>query len=789
MKTNREIFVVSKLTLAVQGALMVMLSMPLSAYADDADVAALTQPTSSVEIGVANTSKDSAKFGEYNGLDKKGAYGIGNFNVLGGDAYKSYDGGGGVNRWEITGTNLGTTSRELGGAYSQQGKWDFGFKYDELQHNISDTYQTPLQGSMGGNNFTMPANFGVVNTNQLTTVNGVVKGGTQALTAAQLADFRTVDVHTNRKNASFNAGYNIDQQWSVRFDFNRLTQSGAKLISVGTDAVKGGVSNGSTWGGEKNMMLMNPTNYRTDSFNLALNWKGDKSFANVSYSASLFTDNYNSVTFPNFFVGNNGTVLAPPTGTTTETDPINTLSTAPSNQLHQLNLTGGYTFSPATKLVGGLAYGRNTQNEAYPFAVMQTGGLPQSSLDALVVNTHADLKLTNQTTRDLALSAGFKYNQRDNRTASSTYNFVDLGQGNATSVNAPMSNKKTQLELAGDYRINQDNRVRLAYEYEAVKRWCNNAAANSAIGALPAYYTTSGCAQMPKSTDNKIGADYKLRAGEAVSFNAGYSYAKRNADVNASFYNPMQAISEGYEDLGFRAFFQASRVEQLMKAGVNWQANDKLTLGLNGRYVDDKYKDSPLGVQNGHTASANLDASYSYSETGVVSAYVSVQNRQRDMQDWSTRSPIAPTAATYTYTNQLKDDNNTVGLNALQKGLMAGKLELSEDLTYSLSKTNYSTQVPTGTPGNPLCAATNVLTCGSTPDIKNDMLRLKITGNYQIDKASKVALGYMFQKLKSTDYYYNAYQYGYTSTGLLPTNEQAPSYTVNVITASYLYSF
>ncbi|HEX7454581.1 MAG TPA: MtrB/PioB family decaheme-associated outer membrane protein [Gallionella sp.] len=785
MKTNKELFVASKLSLAVQGALVAMFTIPLVAFAAGDDVATLTHPTNTIEIGVENTSKDSAKFGEYNGLNKKGVDLIGNFSVRGGDAYD----GKGLNRWEIKGTDLGTTSRELSGSVSNQGQWNLGLGYGELRHNISDTYQTPLQGPMGGNSFTLPANFGVVNTD--ITSAAMQKAGTQALTATQLSAFHTQEVHTDRKNTSFTAGYNFDRQWGIKFDYNRLDQSGAKLIMVGTDKASAG-ANG-TWGGERNLMLMNPTDYSTDTFSLALNWTGDKGHLTASYFGSKFSDANNGLTFPNPFIGGNTTgsgtsksyaIAGPATGTIL-TMPIDTLSTAPSNVLHQLNLTGGYSFSPTMKLAGGMSYSRNTQNESYPYAVMQAGGLPQGSLDALVVTTHADLKLTNQMSKDLTLSAGLKYNERDNRTASSTYNFVDEGQGNATSVNAPVSNKKTQLEVAGDYRIDRNHRLRLAYEYEEVKRWCNNSLANNAqSAAAPAgYYTNSSCVQMPESKDNKLVVGYKLKAGDAVDFKADYSYAKRKADVNSSFYNPMQAISEGFENLGFRAFFDTSRTEQLVKAGVNWQAADKLSLGLNGRYLDDKYNDSPLGVQKGHTSSLNLDATYSYADNGAVSAYLSGQNRQRDMQSGSTRIPLA--VSTNIFTNQLKDDGTTAGFSAKQKGLMAGKLDLAGDLTYSLGKTVYSTQVPY----DATCGATTKLTCGSTPDIKNETLRFKITGDYHVDKTSTVAVAYLFQKLKSNDYYYNGYQYGYTSTGLMPTNEQAPSYTVNFVGVSYVYSF
>ena len=50
-----------------------------------------------------------------------------------------------------------------------------------------------------------------------------------------------------------------------------------------------------------------------------------------------------------------------------------TLSTAPDNQLHQLNLAGGYSFTSATKLVGGLSYGRNTQNESFLTGMPEIG--------------------------------------------------------------------------------------------------------------------------------------------------------------------------------------------------------------------------------------------------------------------------------------------------------------------------------------------------------------------------------------------------------------------------------
>ncbi len=825
MKTNREIFVVSKLTMAVQGALVMMLVMPLGAYAEDEEVAALTHPTNSVEIGIGDTTKDAAKFGEYNGLNKKGANLIGNINVRGGDAYNSHDGGDGINRWEIKGTDLGTTSRELGGTYSKQGQWDFGFKYDELQHNFG-SIQTPQQGSMGGNSFVIPQGFGIVDTKNPSSITSPATAGifapygAQALTPTQQSYFHTVDVHSDRKNTTLTIGHEFDQQWSMRFELGHLDQSGAKLMMSSSDFQNKSVGQtlGATIGNptkEAMQMMMNPTNYKTDTLNLALNWIGDAGHFSGSYYISQFKDGYSGLSFSVPMTAQsvnasttvpltsasfpaNGTLLGAPFA-------VDMLSTAPDNYFQQLNLNGGYNISKATKLVGGVSYGRNTQNMAYINQdQMQTSGLPQSSLNGLVITTHADLKLTNQTTKDLALSAGFKFNDRDNKTASNTYKFYDLGGAAETSISTPLSNKKTQFELAADYRLGQRQKISVGFEHEQIHRWCNSSPTAAQILAVTpgpggatlgsaaaiAYFANgASCVQVPNSTENKLVANYRLQASDDVKLTAGYSFARRRADVNSAFYNPMQANNQGYELPGYVAFFDASRNEQLVKVGVNWQATEKLNVGLNGRYVNDNYS-AKLGVQKGSAWSANLDAGYYFTENTSATAYATVQNRKRDLDNnvWSHATATFNTLVNQMWINALSENESTVGINAKHSGLMGGKLDLSADLTYSLSKTGYTT---TDNYVNAACTAvsTSGYACGSTPDIKSELVQFKLAGDYKLDKVSTIKLGYIYQKLKSTDYYYNAYQMGYTPTSLMPTNQQAPSYSVNVITASYLYIF
>jgi MtrB/PioB family decaheme-associated outer membrane protein len=475
----------------------------------------------SIEIGGTAVTKKSAKFGEYNGLDQSTING--GFDIRGGDAY---DGQNGTKLWEATGSDLGTTSRSLNGSMSDQGKWKLKIGHDELRHNISDTYQTPQQGSMGGNVFTIPANFGTINSYS-GTVNS--KDSTRVLNATQLADFHTEKVSSNRYNTSFGSSYIFNENLNLQVDYNHLEQTGAKLIG---SSAQGGVTTPTgtdTWKAEAVHILMNPTKYKTDTVDLALNWMTDKGHLTSSYSGSFFRDGYNSLSWQSNLTTNlNGSGACASGGNCTYDN--NSMSTAPGNDFHQLNLQGGYNFTPKTKFTAGGSYGRNTQKDGYVATAiaqpngtivdtMQLNGLPAANLNGLIIFTNANLLLTNQTTDDLQLSAGIKFNERNNRSPSKTYKYYVLG-GVATGqqytgINNPYSNRKLQTEVAADYRLSKAQKLRLNFENENIKRWCNDVATNAE------------CVDNPRSRENKVGLNYKIRATEDLSFKAGYNGYRR----------------------------------------------------------------------------------------------------------------------------------------------------------------------------------------------------------------------------------------------------------------------
>ena len=775
MKSNKELFTLSRLAAAVLATCMA----PSLSFAQEESADALTRPSSTIEVGIGAPSQSSAKFGEYNGLNKADGGLVGNANIRGGDAYGM---GTGTQRWEIKASDLGTTSREVGANYSDQGQWNIGVNYDELRHNLSDSYQTPYVGAAGTNNFTLPG-FGTA-------------ANTTSLTAAQRAAYHNLDIDTTRKNTSLNAGMEINSRLGLKFDYNHLDQTGSKPMAFGA---AGFATSGTAPAGEAVSILPNPTKYQTDTVNLAVNWTGDKANLTGAYFGSFFRDGYDRVNFTTFATANNS----------------QTMSTAPGNDFHQLSLSGGYGLTPTTKLTGSLSSARNTQNDAFvvdSFMYVNTGtaaGNSKTSLDGVVVTQHADVKVTDQTTRDLVLSAGYKYDLRDNQTASSIYNFQAIGANNiAYYPNTPLSFKKNQGELAGDYRIDKTQRVRLAYNREDVSRWCNQ----YAVGGS-SYLAGTNCVVAVSSNDDKLSATYRAKATEDLAANVGYSYSKRVTVSDPKAVVAMIGVRggdtgttvgtikglNGGDYIGFYPFFDASRTQQMTKAGFNWQANERLTVGVSARYTDDRY-DSTYGVQSGAGRGLNLDATYNYSDNSSVSAYATQQSNERDLTDEqrslaqgagaaSATAIAIPAGATWS--NRLKTEDLTLGMSSKKGGLMGGKLEMVGDLSYSLGKTNYGTVLnySTATTGGVVCSDARILSCGNLPEVKAELISFKLTGNYQMDKSSKVAVGYLFQKLASEDYYYNGLLYGSNPNSMLATNQTAPNYSVNVVTVSYIYNF
>ena len=98
------------------------------------------------EAGAISVSDDSAKFGDYTGLDQEGEELLldGTVRYWGGDGY----------RLEAEGENLGLDSRSARLGASKQGLWEASLFYDEIPRHRFDDTETIFAGA-GSSNLTL----------------------------------------------------------------------------------------------------------------------------------------------------------------------------------------------------------------------------------------------------------------------------------------------------------------------------------------------------------------------------------------------------------------------------------------------------------------------------------------------------------------------------------------------------------------------------------------------------------------------------------------------------------
>lgn len=110
------------------------------AFAQEADeVKQLTTPSSSVEVGAAGVSNDGARFGQYNGLNEHGGYGIVDFSIVRRDDP--------TGTWlRLTGRNLGFDDREMRFEQNRQGDWKYFIDYSQTPRFDPYTVTTQLTG-------------------------------------------------------------------------------------------------------------------------------------------------------------------------------------------------------------------------------------------------------------------------------------------------------------------------------------------------------------------------------------------------------------------------------------------------------------------------------------------------------------------------------------------------------------------------------------------------------------------------------------------------------------------
>jgi MtrB/PioB family decaheme-associated outer membrane protein len=503
-------------------------------------------PSGEVEGGVGYVTQDSAKFGQYTGLNEQGPYFIGNGDVRYLTAGAWY--------WNMDIANLGLSSRDISLEGGKQGSYTGFVTYDQIPDNLWDNTRTPFLG-VGGNTLTLPDNWVPANT-------------TQGMTVLP-ETLRNVDVDTQRNTVATGFSYIPAKDWEVKLRYSHIAQDGLKIM---------GGPIGASFGTARSAILLAPVDYGTDQVNLDASYTGKRFQGQIGYSGSFFTDGNKSLTWQNPF-----TDPSAPNG-------LGRSALAPDNQFNQWFVRAGYDLFPSTRVNGYFSYGRMAQDSSFlPYTTnptLRTQPLPTSSLDGQVDVMAAKVNVASRPLDKLRLNAEWQYNERDNYTSQNVYDYVlmDTVISPNPQTNPTYSFRQNLLKLDAAYSLPMRTTLTGGVDYEKYQR-----------------------TQQEVNSTNDWTFRMKLKTVPHDMVNLFLDYAHSNR--TGTDYKTVETIVPPENPL-LRKYYMADRGRNLVGTLLTVTPIDKISLQLGVDYAIDDYRNSSVGLTSDEDITYTVDLSY-----------------------------------------------------------------------------------------------------------------------------------------------------------------------------------
>ena len=693
-----------------------------------------------------------------------------------------------------------------------------------------------------------------------------------ALLAADLPAFHNVDLHTKRTRTDAGFSYLFDPQWEFKFSVRHEDKDGLKPIST--------VSRQS--GGDLAAVIAEPIHQSTDQFNASLGYTADKFFLQGAYYGSLFKNDVKTISWQNWGVtpASMNTMASAPDN---EFHQFSLTGGYNFDRNTKLVVNGSYgrnTQNQSFYTDASTPFVPNSSLDALVETKAFNARLSARPIKDL--NLSANYKFDERDNRTPVGVYGF-YDAQEAASATNLNTafkaaLVALGLPSSTvlrnnlniNANRPYSKRVNQFNLDGDYNVMHGQNVKLGWDWQQIERWCSG--------------SWTDCVDANTTRENTLRADWRGNWMEAgVSGRLGYAYSERkvsnynenaflalvpmanvaptgqtisaaqalvlsglsgygplagiagagtiagltSAQANAFFANNNALANSLYANQnriselpGMRRYNMADRNREKLRASVNWQTTDQLSLQAGLDVNKDDYNNSAYGLKDAKNWALNLDASYALNDNLSASLYYTYEDQASNSGGNSYTANSTATAVNgftaisggcystialrnaankidpcLNWSAETKDKVDTIGFSLKHKGLLSGKLAMTGDVNYSRAKTdikgsggNYvnNPYAVTGAPAGTVAAF--FIPANAVPTISTDTIEFRLSGRYAIDKSQSVRLGYSYARMRTSDYMYSGMQYGGLA-GVLPSNEQAFKYTVQFLGAAYSYSF
>jgi MtrB/PioB family decaheme-associated outer membrane protein len=743
---------------------------------NNAEVQALITPSSSVSagLGIVNDHQDAKRFGQYNGLNENGAYGLIDLDLI-----KRNDDTG---TWLILkGRDLGLDTRELSITHQRQGDWKYAIEYNEMVRRDPYTIHTGMTGVGTAsptinliNKPAMPAAWAAAN-------------GLQADNGVAGSD---LELKIKRTALGISAEKWLGQELQLEGNFRTEQRRGARLFGrAGLNSSDMSqnilIGTGNANGRWAILLTPEPIDSRTNIFEARANFNRDKLAISAGYYGSFFTNEFGSLTPSVPGTLNRGVLWNGASGSalTIAQNASSPVALAPDNQAHQLYVSGTYGFSSATRINFKASYTHATQNEDFSAMGLTPATGAPSSLGGVVNTLLAQGGLSYRATKDLTINANLRYEDRNDKTPVGIYNTSGVAGPLNNSTNWPSASQtRTSAKLDGIYRLPQGYSLVAGGDWERKKTplpIANTGLYNNQVlfrETLNEYGLRGELRKALSDTLNAaIGAEFKKRRGGDGDWQTA-SGGPGNQLVGSDPATANRVLPDMYMD----------RDRTKVRASTDWAPAKQLDLQVILEHAVDQYKrlapTSAAGVaipvvagaREMYIDSLTLDSTYALSDNWRLSAYWT-ESRYR----WNVNK--------VSIGEDTRDSSRTVGLGV--KGKVTSRIDLGADLMATHDRLSFTNQIVTGGVLGDIAGWTGQTQQGNfLPTIHYRTDRLKLFANYAADKDSDIRLDVIYQHFKTDDWQwgYNGVPFVYSDN---TTVSQPMKQNLFFVSTRYIYKF
>lgn len=581
--------------------------------------------------------------------------------------------------------SIGRRDQNYFGKFEQRGKLKVEFEWDEIPTFYSDTTRTLFTE-------TSPGVLRVDDDVQRDIAAGVFG-------IADAVQFtRVFDARSSSRTASLDATYRLSTAVDVNMTVDSRRRSGIQQFSA-------------SFGFGNVLEVPMPLDDSTTNVALGVEYASTSGLLRLEYRGSFFENDIDALIWDNPL---------------TLTDAPNRSSQGrkavlPSNSSHQISTTGSVKLPGRSRMTGMLAFGFLDQNDALvPHTInssLAAVPLDRGTAEASADTVAANLSFTSRPTRDVRISARYRYFDYENKTLvfdGSTYVRTDDSVRTEGGHSEPFSRTRKNLDVDVGYSPTSSTLVKVGYAHAAVDR------------TFRIFENT---------TENTFRFSFDATGSQYVTVRAKYEASNRNGNGLV----PELLVAVG-EQPGMRHFDIADRNRKRFTTIVTLNPSAAVGVNLSAAIGEDDFPDSQFGLRdNKHyvfsigfdaapSDNASLGASYTYEN------YSTLQNSRNT-------SP----GATFVDPNRnwsVDTDDTVHTLDANVELLQVlPKWDLRFSYVYSKSTADY------------LFAVSSALADpAQLPPVKNTQNRVTVDSTYALSEQLSLGAVYWFDKYSVQDY-------------------------------------